>query len=60
MPLAEEERADLLSLLRDLTPALWNAPSPCFRWRIRDVATHIVSYDELSVAGTRHARRRAC
>ena len=52
MPLAEEERADLLALLRQLTPAQWNAPSLCTSWRVRDVATHIVSYDELSKAAT--------
>ena len=48
MPLAEEERADLLALLRELTPAQWDAQSLCTHWRVRDVATHIVSYDELS------------
>jgi uncharacterized protein (TIGR03083 family) len=52
MPLAEEERADLLALLRELTPAQWDAQSLCTEWRIRDVATHIVSFDELSKAGT--------
>jgi uncharacterized protein (TIGR03083 family) len=52
MPLAEEERADLLALLRELTPAQWDAPSLCTNWRVRDVATHIVSYDELSKAAT--------
>ena len=52
MPLAEEERADLLALLRQLTPAQWDAQSLCSRWRVRDVATHIVSYDELSTAAT--------
>lgn len=48
MPLAEEERADLLALLRELTPAQWDAPSLCTKWRVRDVATHVISYDELS------------
>jgi uncharacterized protein (TIGR03083 family) len=52
LPLAEEERADLLALLRELTSAQWDAQSLCTRWRVRDVATHIVSYDELSVAAT--------
>ncbi|GAA3713858.1 maleylpyruvate isomerase family mycothiol-dependent enzyme [Microlunatus aurantiacus] len=52
MPLAEEERADLLALLRELTPAQWEAQSLCTEWRIRDVATHVVSYDELSKAAT--------
>ena len=49
MALAEEERADLLTLLRGLSEDQWNAQSLCTTWRVRDVATHIVSYDELSV-----------
>lgn len=52
MPLAEEERADLLVLLRELTPAQWDAWSLGSGWRVRDVATHVVSYDELSRAAT--------
>jgi uncharacterized protein (TIGR03083 family) len=52
MPLAEQERADLLALLRELTPAQWDAQSLCTDWRVRDVATHVVSYDELSKAAT--------
>jgi len=52
MPLAEEERAELLALVRDLTPAQWDAASLCANWRVRDVATHIVSYDELSKVRT--------
>ena len=55
MALAVEEREELLSLLRGLTPEQWEAPSLCSRWRVRDVALHVVSYDELSavtLAGT--------
>ena len=52
MPLAEAERGDLLALLRDLTRVQWDARSLCMKWRVRDVATHIVSYDELSRAKT--------
>ena len=52
MPLAEEERADLLALLQELTHAQWDAQSLCANWRVRDVATHIVSYDELSTVAT--------
>ena len=52
MPLAEEERADLLALLHDLTPAQWRARSLCTKWLVRDVAIHVVSYDELSKART--------
>lgn len=46
--LAQEERADLLTLLRSLDDAQWHTPSLCQQWRVRDVATHVVSYDELS------------
>jgi uncharacterized protein (TIGR03083 family) len=35
-----------------LTDEQWNAPSLCSRWRVREVATHIVSYDELSAPTT--------
>ena len=52
MALAEEERTDLLALLRDLTDEQWNAQSLCTKWRVRDVAAHIVSYDELSTMTT--------
>ena len=48
MALAQEERAELLALLRGLTDDQWNAQSLCTQWRVRDVATHVVSYDELS------------
>lgn len=48
MALAEEERTELLGLLRSLTATQWDAQSLCSRWRVRDVATHVVSYDELS------------
>ncbi len=52
MALAEEERTDLLSLLESLTEEQWNARSLCTQWRVRDVAIHIVSYDELSAPAT--------
>lgn len=52
LPLAEEERADFLALLRELTPEQWDAQSLCTKWRVRDVATHVVSYDELSKTAT--------
>ena len=51
MALAEEERSELLALLRELTSAQWQAQSLCTRWCVRDVATHIVSYEELSTPG---------
>lgn len=47
MPLAEQERRELLDLLRDLTPDQWHARSLCDAWTVRDVAVHVVSYDAL-------------
>ncbi len=46
--LAEAERADLLTFLRELSQDQWDAPTLCTQWTVREVAIHIVSYDELS------------
>lgn len=48
--LATEERADFLALLEQLAPEQWDAATLCPRWRVRDVAAHVFSYDELSRA----------
>lgn len=45
--LAIAERRELADLLASLSPAQWSAPSLCARWSVRDVAVHVVSYDEL-------------
>lgn len=47
MPMARAEREDLLELLERLTPDQWNVPSLCEGWTVRDVVTHLLSYDEL-------------
>ena len=55
MAFAVEEREELLALLRSLTPEQWEAASLCSQWWVRDVALHVVSYEELStlsLAGT--------
>jgi uncharacterized protein (TIGR03083 family) len=52
MAMAEQERVALLSMARTLTDQQWDAPSFCDGWRVRDVAAHVVSYDELSMLGT--------
>ena len=49
MALAKEERSDLVALLRGLSEDQWNGQSLCTTWRVRDGATHFVSYDELSI-----------
>lgn len=51
MGLAQAERADLADLLATLTPAQWEAPTLCSRWRVRDVVAHVFSYEELSTPG---------
>lgn len=50
-PLAREERTDLAVLLRELTPPEWQAPSLCAGWTVRDVVTHLLSYEELNPLG---------
>lgn len=51
MCLAQEERANILALLQQLAPEQWATRSLCSAWTVRDVAVHIVSYDELSHLG---------
>jgi uncharacterized protein (TIGR03083 family) len=48
MDMACEERQDFADLLSRLTPAQWDQPSLCERWRVRDVVAHVLSYDELT------------
>jgi uncharacterized protein (TIGR03083 family) len=50
MTMAQQERGALLELLRSLDDDQWSVPSLCAGWTVRDVAVHIVSYDELSKA----------
>jgi uncharacterized protein (TIGR03083 family) len=51
MALATAEREDLASFLEALAPDQWDAPTLCSQWTVRDVAAHVVSYDELDRAG---------
>ncbi|GAA5141092.1 maleylpyruvate isomerase family mycothiol-dependent enzyme [Nocardioides marinquilinus] len=55
MQLAERERSSLAALLEGLTQEQWRAPSLCRDWSVRDVAVHVVGYDELGAAGTAKA-----
>jgi uncharacterized protein (TIGR03083 family) len=52
MTLAEQERADLVALLEELSPAEWEHPTLCAQWRVRDVVAHVFSYEELSRRNT--------
>jgi len=49
--MARDERVEFASFLEGLTPEQWANPTLCDKWRVREVAIHTVSYDELSTAG---------
>jgi uncharacterized protein (TIGR03083 family) len=51
MTMARAERADLADFLATLTPHDWEAPSLCTKWTVKDVVAHVISYEELGVAG---------
>jgi len=51
MDLATEERRDLAAYLRTLSDADWQAPTLCTEWSVKDVVSHVVSYEELSIMG---------
>jgi len=46
MAMARDERAEMADFLASLRPEQWDRPSLCAGWRIRDVAAHVVSYEE--------------
>lgn len=46
--LATEERADLLAFVEQLPSELWDAPTLCTDWRVRDVVAHTVGFDGLT------------
>ncbi|MUL43278.1 maleylpyruvate isomerase family mycothiol-dependent enzyme [Streptomonospora sp. PA3] len=47
LSMAMRERAEFADLLDSLPPEQWEAPSLCEGWRVRDVAAHVISYEEL-------------
>ncbi|MFN6550828.1 maleylpyruvate isomerase family mycothiol-dependent enzyme [Mycolicibacterium septicum] len=51
MDLARDERADLAEFLATLTPEQWHTESLCTGWSVKDVVAHVVSYEELNLAG---------
>lgn len=50
MALAREERSDLADFLESLTPDQWEHSSLCEGWSVRDVAAHVISYEEHGTA----------
>ncbi|WP_273732724.1 maleylpyruvate isomerase family mycothiol-dependent enzyme [Mycolicibacterium septicum] len=51
MDLARDERADLAEFLATLSPEQWQTESLCRGWTVKDVVAHVVSYEELNLAG---------
>ncbi|MBG6095402.1 maleylpyruvate isomerase family mycothiol-dependent enzyme [Nocardioides luteus] len=49
--LATAERHDLADFLETLTPEQWVQPSLCSGWTVRDVVAHLISYEEVGLAG---------
>jgi len=49
--MALDERQEFATFLEGLTFDQWDRPTLCEQWRVRDVAIHTVSYDELNTAG---------
>jgi len=50
MAMAREERTEMADFLASLAPEQWDVSSLCEGWRIRDVAAHVVSYEEHGAA----------
>lgn len=44
--MVRHERAEMADFLESLRPEEWDQPSLCRGWRIRDVAAHVISYEE--------------
>lgn len=49
--LAYDERCDLADFLETLTAPEWHTDSLCAGWSVKDVVAHVISYEELNVAG---------
>ena len=62
MALARDERAEMADFLASLRLEQWDQPSLCLGWCIRDVAAHVVSYEEHGLGDVvkRLARARLC
>jgi uncharacterized protein (TIGR03083 family) len=48
-----DERRDIRQLLRELTPEQWQHDSLCRGWSVRDLAAHLVGWDDLLLYRTR-------
>lgn len=59
MSLARAEREDLADFLDTLTPEQWEVPSLCRGWRVRDVVSHMISYEDHDLRDFLDRLRRA-
>ena len=59
MGMTKAERTELADFLESLRPDQWESPSLCQGWRVRDVAAHVVSYEEHGLADTLGHLRKA-
>lgn len=46
MEIGEAENAAFMRLLRDLDESEWSKPTECVRWRVKDVAAHVLGAAE--------------
>ncbi len=44
--MASEERTEMADFLASLRREQWDHPTLCVGWRVRDVAAHVISYEE--------------
>lgn len=51
--LFDDLHADLVRLLRSLTPAEWDAPTVCSGWTVKDLAAHLLDTSLRRVSGMR-------
>jgi uncharacterized protein (TIGR03083 family) len=49
LSMVRSERHELADLLAELSPDQWTHDTLCNNWRVRDVAAHVISYDDLTV-----------
>src|SRR4051794_40079860 len=54
-----EERRDIRELLGQLTAQQWQHDSLCHGWSVRDLAAHLVGWDDLLLYRTRREHVRA-
>lgn len=57
--LMRDERREIRQLLQDLSPQQWATESLCSGWTVRDLAIHLVAWDDLLLYRSRRGHVRA-